>query len=270
MRLSAARRARAVLLTALLVLLPALGPTAVALERAGTARIVEIVDGDTVVLDDGSQVRLVGLQAPKLPLGRPNFPTWPLAAEAKAALEEIALGQRVSLSYGGTRMDRHGRRLAHLHVLDEDGAPRLWVQGEMLRRGMARVYTFPDNRAMVAEMLALEREARAARRGIWALDWYRILSPAEAARHIDSFQLVEGRVLQAAEVKGRIYLNFGEDWRTDFTVSIPRRAWRAFRAAGMDPLGLEGERIRVRGWLEPRNGPAIEATHPEQIERLGR
>ena len=64
------------------------------------------------------EVRLVGIQAPKLPLNRPNFKEWPLAREAKDELEKLVLNQRVTLSYGGARMDRHGRTLAHLHTDD--------------------------------------------------------------------------------------------------------------------------------------------------------
>lgn len=235
-----------------------------ALEPGGTARIRSVVDGDTVVLDDAAEVRLVGIQAPKLPLGRPGFPEWPLAEEAKVALEQLAQGKEVALLYGGARVDRHGRRLAHLQTVGTDE----WVQGEMLRRGLARVYTFADNRSRAAEMLALEREARSKRRGIWANDFYRILSPDEAGRHIDSFQLIEGKVVATAEVKGRVYLNFGPDWRTDFTVSVSPQAMRLFRAAQVDLRGLEQRQVRVRGWLSLRNGPAIEASHPEQIEAL--
>ena len=66
--------------------------------------MVEVIDGDTVVLDDGKEVRLVGIQAPKLPLNRPNFKEWPLAREAKDELEKLVLNQRVTLSYGGARM----------------------------------------------------------------------------------------------------------------------------------------------------------------------
>jgi micrococcal nuclease len=227
--------------------------------------VEEVVDGDTVVLDrpvDGAlQVRLVGLQAPKLPLGRPNFPVWPLAAESKRALEDLVLGKPVELRYGGRRMDRHGRLLAHLH-----GPGGIWVQGEMLGAGMARVYSFPDNRWKVAEMLAIEGRARAAGRGIWGDAFYAVRNPAEAARHMDTFQLVEGRVLDAAKVKGRVYLNFGIDWRTDFTVSISARPLRLFTKSGIDALALEGRVVRARGWLKRRNGPMIEATHPEQIE----
>ena len=66
-------------------------------------------------------------------------------------------------------MDRHGRLLAHLYT--EDG---IWIQGALLNQGMARVYSFPDNRALISEMLAQEKIARAAEKGIWQVSFYRI------------------------------------------------------------------------------------------------
>jgi micrococcal nuclease len=49
-------------------------------------------------------------------------------------------------------------------------------------------------------------------------------------------------------------------------VTVLRRMGRAFGAAGVDPKKLEGRRIRVRGWIEQRGGPIINAETPEQIE----
>lgn len=233
------------------------------LEPGGEGRVASVVDGDTVVLADGRQVRLVGIQAPKLPLGRPEFRAWPLAEEAKQFLVALVLGERVRLFYGGQPVDRYGRQLAHLYL--DDGR---WVQGEILRQGMARVYSFPDNRALVAEMLALEREARRNRRGIWDHPYYAIRDHAETRRHIDSFQLVEGRVMRVGRGRRNLYLNFGANWRRDFTIAIGPRARRLFDDAGMDPVALEGRSVRVRGWLKWRNGPMIEVSHPEQIEPL--
>lgn len=230
-----------------------------------TAVVADVIDGDTVILDreiDGArQVRLVGLQAPKLPLGRVGFAAWPLSAEARSALETIVLGRTVTLHYGGARIDRHGRHLAHL--FDKSGR---WMQGEMLNRGMARVYSFPDNRAQVASMLAIEATARARRVGIWAHPFYSLRTPETVGRHINTFQIVEGRVLDAARVRGRYFLNFGPDWRTDFTVTIDSRSARLFRDADIDLLSFEGRVIQARGWLRSYNGPQIEVTHPEQIE----
>ncbi len=229
----------------------------------GTA--VKIVDGDTLVLDDGREVRLVGIQAPKLPLGRPRFRKWPLADAAKAALLTLTKGKRLALLFGGARIDRHGRVLAHLVRLSDN----LWIQGELLARGWARVYSFPDNRRAVAEMLALERQARAAKRGIWGNSFYAVISHSRAGRYIGTFQLVEGRVVRTAVIRRWAYINFGADWRNDFTISIRRRDLRRFRKDfGKRLEGLEGKKIRVRGWLRLFNGPRIEATHREQIEVL--
>ena len=72
----------------------------------------------------------------------------------------------------------------------------------------------------------------------------------------------------AAVVRGRGYLNFGDDWREDFTVSIGPRDRRRFETAGIDIEDYEGRLVRVRGWVDSFNGPMIEATHPEQIEVL--
>lgn len=232
-----------------------------ALTTGSPGRVVEIVDGDTLLLADDREVRLVGLQAPKLPLGRAGFEAWPLSDEAKATLGELTLDRVVTLAYGGRRVDRYERKLAHL--FRDDG---LWIQAEMLRRGMARVYSFADNRTLVRRMQRIEATARNADRGIWSHPFYRVRTVAEAHDLVGGFQLVMGRVRATADVRGRIFLNFGEDWREDFTVMIPPERTDAFDDAAFEPLDLEGRWVRVRGWIESYNGPMIEATHPEQIE----
>lgn len=233
------------------------------LEDGGTAKVVVVVDGDTVMLEDGRQVRLVGIQAPKLPLGRDGFEPWPLAEAAKSQLETLALGKTVRLGYGGRRLDRHGRVLAHLTT--REGR---WLQGEMLRAGLARTFSFRDNRSRVLEMLSLEREARAGRRGVWAEPFYAVRRAEALEQEIGSFQLVDGRVLAAARVRGRIYLNFGADWKTDFTITLDPKTRRLFEAEGIDWAAFEGKLLRVRGWIDSFNGPMIEVSHPEQIELL--
>ena len=257
---------RALILALLILAWTGPGVALGALDIVERARVVDVIDGDRVVLDDGREVRLVGLQAPKLPLGRTGFKAWPLAEEAKEALSDLTLGREVGLGYGGRRIDRHGRALAHLYLLDGNGTAGVWVQGRMLEAGLARVYSFFDNRALIDEMLSQERQARKKRRGIWAEPFYAIRSPGQVNGHVGSFQLVEGIVLHAAKVKGRIYLNFGEDWKSDFTVTLAPAVRRTFEAAGINPLDYERRRVRVRGWIESFNGPMIEASHPEQIE----
>ena len=232
-----------------------------------THKVIEVVDADTVRLDNKRQVRLVGLQGPKLPLGRPNYPTWPLAPEARAHLVKLIGDAPLTLHYGGAREDRHGRILAHLTTPPDENGQATWIQGAMLQAGFARVYTFDDNRALIPEMMALEAEARAAKRGIWADKYYRIRQLDDLAGTTDSFQIVEGRVLQVGLSRDRAFLNFGPDYKTDFTVAIAKRDFKNF-GRGFDPKRFDGKLVRVRGWVEAINGPSIDVTHPEQIELL--
>ena len=222
---------------------------------------VEVVDGDTLPLESGTEIRLVGIQAPKLPLGRRGFVAWPLGEEAKQALEEMALGRELTLYYGGRKKDRYGRMRAHL--VRDDG---LWLQGALLAGGWARVYSFRDNRSLIDEMLAREGAARLAVRGIWMLPYYAVRTPEEVVDDVGSFQLVEGRVMDSAIVQQRGYINFGADWKSDFTIAIQPKDRKLFGEDGENILRLKGRIVRVRGWIKSYNGAMIEATHPEQIE----
>jgi micrococcal nuclease len=228
-------------------------------------RVAAIVNGDTLTLGDGTRVRLVGIDAPRPPLGLAADVPWRLAEATKAALAEIAQDRTVTLRYDGAQSDRYGRALAQ--VYREDG---MWLQGELLRRGLARVHSYADNRAMVSEMLELEGEARAARRGLWRDPNYAVRRPEEAGRFIESFQLVEGTIVDVGKAKGQVFLNFGSDWHSAFTAHLPRNALPLFKESGLDPNSLKGARVRLRGWVRFYERPMIDVTHPEQIELLDR
>ena len=257
-------RAAALLVLALLLTAPparAAGPEA--LPAAGAALVKEVVSGDTLVLADGRTVKLAGIQAPKINAGRSRPFKWPLAEEARKALEALAMARAVTLHFGGIRQDRHDRIPAQL--VRDDG---LWLQGELLSQGLARVYPSGDLGVLGEELYAREGAARAARLGIWSQPFFAVRGPEGLGHEYDSFQLVEGRILAATLAKGQIFLNFGPDWRTDFTIRVPRRAVRAFRQLHGEPAQLQGRLIRVRGWVYRHNGPEIELVHPEQLERL--
>ncbi len=231
-------------------------------------KVVSVTDGDTLLLDNGLTVRLIGLQAPKLPQGRENFTAWPKSDEAKARLEALTLGKAVEVRHGGETRDRHDRVLGQLFVPD---TPELWVQRQLLAEGLARVYSFPDNRACLADLLAAESLARTMRLGIWADPYYTVRRadrPEALLARAGQYELVEGRVLLAEKAGGRVFLNFGRHWKTDFTAVIDARALGLFTATGLDPLALNGALVRIRGWVDDRDGPRIELTHPEQIEVL--
>lgn len=256
-----------------LILAVVLWPVAVlaaGVQDGGRAVVSQVMDGDTVLLDDGRLVRLVGLNAPERPgatKGRHDPRLQVFGSESQAHLKILVKGRTVILRHGGARHDRYGRVLAQLYRVEDSGA-ETWVQGAMLAAGMARVYTFADNRALAADMYAREDAARRDGRGLWALDAYAVRGPNDVAAHQGTFQVVAGRVVDAAKVKGTVYLNFGADWRTDFTVRLNKAALKVFKKTGVDPLAFQGHRVEARGWIADRNGPMITATHPEQIRLL--
>jgi endonuclease YncB( thermonuclease family) len=219
--------------------------------------------GDVVALRNGERLRLAGILAPHAgDRGKPRAVA-AAAAAARAELDALVRGRSLRLRQKSEARDRYGRIRAEAALADG----RI-LADEMLRRGYARVFATPDAAGRLAAMLALEREARAARRGLWALAAYAVRRDTEAGRYTDSYQLVEGTVLKAGRARAIFYLNFGDDYRRDFTVALDRPAVRAFRRAGLDPASLAGKRIRVRGWLIWRNGPYIAVAGPAQVEVL--
>ena len=135
--------------------------------------------------------------------------------------------------------------------------------------GQAQVGTRPGDAACARALLAAEAPARRGKLGLWANSSYGIKASDDLAGLLarrDRFTVAEGKVLSVRESGGTIYMNFGRDWSRNLTVTILRRNRPAFESAGMDPKKLEGASIRVRGWVEQRSGPRIEAARPQQIE----
>ncbi len=282
-------------------------------ERSAPRAVVSVIDGATLALDNGMQVRLIGTLAPSSLDADPgpdppnhsagddgeeegseiaananqqrnkNAPdTWQPAVAAREALARFVDGRSVTVATAGRQRDRYGRVLGHVFVdgpantgsnvgantrANSGGA---WLQGEMLATGHARAYGITDNYDCMDALVAAEAPARAARLGLWANPAYAIRSAALTRNlmHLrGTYQIVAGVVRASKRVKsGWIYLNFGKNWRSDFSASISPDVTRAHPAWAAALLDLKGRRVRVRGWIERRNGPAINIEHPSQIE----
>ncbi len=142
------------------------------------------------------------------------------------------------------------------------------LQESLTAKGAVRVAPQTDDYDFIRRLYALEEEARTARTGLWALDNYRIFDAQYAGGAIGAFNLVEGTVLTAEKHGSRFYLNFGEDFREDFTAGAASRLSSGWAKDGFDLAALKGAKVRVRGYVEAINGPSIDLKHPLQIERL--
>jgi endonuclease YncB( thermonuclease family) len=240
------------------------------LERGDLRAVTRVVDGQSLVLDDGTEVKLAGILAPRALDVAGVTPDWPPEREAVAALGALALGRTVSIHPIASRTDRYGRRMVHAFVVGGGGGD--WLQGRLLSLGHARALSLGDDERCADELLAHERFARTARIGLWANAAYQD-RPAYRTRELlrlrSTFQSVSGRVRKVAETKGAIYLNFGTDWLTDFTAGVRTTRTRSGGANWHARLAaLEGRRVRVRGWIERRNGPYIEIARMTDIEEI--
>ncbi len=231
-----------------------------------TARVAAVIDGDTVRLLDGREVRLVSALAPKAEMAPGSDEMRKLAETATKSLSNEILGREIGLAVTGKGQDRHGRLLAHAFV---DGDPERWLQRETIDRGLAWGYSLNNNSRCVGLLLRREERARIARAGLWATE-FGTIGDADRPRLLSGqtgrFAIVEGRVKTVGDRPKRAYLNFGKNWSEDFTVFVDRGDRERFNAAGIDLNGLEGRRVRVRGWMLDDRGPAIHLTNPEQLE----
>jgi hypothetical protein len=163
--------------------------------------------------------------------------------------------------------DRYGRLIAQVALADE---PR-WLTAELVASGLLRVAPNAGELACADALLAREREARAAKKGLWAEKRFEV-QKADALTELlaakGRFAVVEGTVHRIGETSGRTYLDFGRRYTEDFTIVIPRLARDAFQAAGVDLKSMRGKRVRVRGILYSSGGPAIETRSPQALELL--
>lgn len=221
------------------------------LSPAGTAEVAAVRDGRTLMLKDGRELRLMAIE---------------VTGQSRTALEIALAGRSLRLEKLGEEHDRYGRVVAFAFA----GDTRQSLQHVLLEQGQARVAARVGDKTCAESLLIAERDARRAGRGLWADPNFAPLAAENLPRlqaERGRFVLVQGKVLSVRESGATIYMNFGRRWTQALTVTMLRREAKRFAAAaGVEPKQLEGRRVRVRGWLEQRSGPTIEATAPEQIE----
>lgn len=234
-------------------------------------RVHAAPDGESVQLASGLVVALACVRAPAPRSGRalaePGF------TAARDALTALAIGERLAFApdLAEATRDRWGRVTALAWRRSDPEASSL--QRRLVRAGLVRVDPervgpddagAPDWDAASTGLLEAESEARAAARGVWREAYFAVRPADAASASIGAYQLVEGVVTDVAQVRGRVYINFGPDYRTDFTASIAPD--HVDRFVLDDVFALPGARVRARGFVEARNGPMIALSRPPQLE----
>jgi len=217
-------------------------------------QVAYVYDGDTFKTVKGEKIRLLGINTPEVTHG--SEPGQIMGDEATQALKRMITGKTVRLVFDKERRDVYGRTLAQVWL--RDGT---WVNGDMVRLGLAHVYTFTPNLRWAERLLALERPARKQRLGIWNTKRFSVISANQVKKFdIGQFHVVTGKV-------NRINRN-GFGFRlARLNVSIPRKYRTWFKSP---PRLYVGQNVTVHGMVRAgRKGSLYLALHsPFDLETL--
>ena len=135
--------------------------------------VTRVVDGDTLKLETGERVRLIGIDTPEMhdsqKLYRDSQSTKQdvrtiklLGRHAYEFTKNLVQGKRVSLEFDVVRYDKYKRLLAYVYL--PDGT---FVNAKIVEEGYASLMTIPPNVKYANLFLQLYQEARKAKRGLW-------------------------------------------------------------------------------------------------------
>lgn len=215
-----------------------------------------VVDGDSVILTDQRQVRLIGINAPEI--GKDGKPDEPLAGTARDRLRELVQGKNVRLEFEEEPRDHYGRWLAHLVL--PDGVS---VEEILLKEGLVSAIAIPPNVRQWRRLFETERGARAARRGIWGKPYSTPIPVESLDATRTGFHFVRGRVSHTGRSKKYVYLDMGPP----FALRIAQADWQQYFHGR--PEDWRGAQIEARGWISEQSGRLhMGIGHPAMLQRL--
>ncbi|MEM7618594.1 MAG: thermonuclease family protein [Pseudomonadota bacterium] len=233
------------------------------IKHTKTVRIDKIIDPLTIILKDETVIRLASIDIPNDKNSDWNIQALAYLNEMLPERTEVMLYQTRNAKSG--RVNRMNHQLAHLIIKDKN----IWVQGSLLNEGFARIYTAPNQDELLDDMRAAENKAIDEQKNIWGKATpFAIKTPENLDDLIGEFVVVEGTVQKVANIKNNAYLNFGKDWKTDFTVMLTSDNRRELSKNGLNAQMLAHKPVRIRGWLREYNGPLIELEDISHLQIL--
>jgi len=228
-------------------------------------KVLEVIDGDTIKLSNGKLLRYIGLDTPEVrikdKLGNFNYRPQPFSLEAKEFNRKLVEGKNVRVEFDIERTDRYGRLLGYCFVGET------FINKELIEQGYAALYTYPPNVKYVDSFVASQKKAKEKQKGLWGS--FEVINHSQASKYINQIRSVEGVVVGNYKSARCVFLNFGQNYRNDFSVVIFNNVLDAFKRKGIDVLSFyNGKKVRVTGKIREYNGPEIIVNSPYEIEVL--
>ncbi|WFP52045.1 thermonuclease family protein [Methylomonas sp. EFPC3] len=215
-------------------------------------RVEKVFDGDTILLDDGRKVRLLGINTPEI-AGR--IKSAEAGGEQAKQWLRLKLEQRKVFLQGDVeKQDKYQRTLAY--VFNEN---KQLINVELVKRGLATVNIHPPNLRYVNELLAAQEEAERGNIGVWSDAAY---SPTPVERldqsNYQGWKRVTGKIISLKQTVKHSYLLFSDK----VSVSIEPSSLPLFTALE----SYIGKNVEVRGWVKrSRDRFYVIVRHPADI-----
>lgn len=222
------------------------------------AKVLKVIDGDTLRLQDERSVRLIGVNAPEIDYE--NGHSEPLAEKARDFLQAL-IGQQqgfILIQYDVETEDRHGRQLAH--VFSRQGSN---IQMQLIASGLGVWIAVPPNLQYLDCYRAQEEKARQQKLGVWTQQYRAPRETLSLGIQDQGFIWMRGTVTRIGHGKKYLWLNFGEDVAVQVHKDdLPYFADPAFTT-------LKNKTISIKGWLFPyKKQLVMRLRHPAAVEVL--
>lgn len=203
--------------------------------------VAKVQDGDTLKLADGRSVRVLGINAPEITVGKKRGQ--PLGRESLASARQFVshAGGEVRLGFEAERRDHYGRWLAH--VYDKSGRS---LAAEQIRAGMAIQVSVPPNSAQESCLATIESRMRKNPTGVWRDAYWKEFTAKSLTPADTGFRVIRGKAIRV-DVNSSVWIEF----EGNLVARIGKGDWAAFKRK--DWKDLEGKTLEVRGWITARN-----------------
>ena len=224
-------------------------------------KVIKVIDGDTVKLSNGRLLRYIGIDTPEVRIkknGKFMYQPQPFSLEAKEYNRKLVEGKTVNVEFDIVKEDRYQRLLGYCFI---EG---ILVNADLIEQGLAVLYTYPPNIKHVKDFTKAQSRARKDKKGLWG--FYEAISSDEAERFVNQIRTVRGRILSTYNSGKVIWLNFGQNYKKDFTVAIFKNSFKYFHNKGIQPESFyKGKMVEITGKIREYNGPEIIVNTPYEI-----
>ncbi|MFA6281168.1 MAG: thermonuclease family protein [Candidatus Omnitrophota bacterium] len=225
-------------------------------------KVVRVIDGDTVKLENGESLRYIGLDTPETRIKKGSrfiYAPQPFALEAKKLNQKLVEGKYVRIEFDVEKQDVYKRLLGYCFV------GNTFINAKLIEEGFAVTFTIPPNVKYVDTFVALQRSAQETKKGMWGV--YETVSAQDSPKYVNQIRTVRGKISTSRQTKKTISLNFDTKGKENVKIIIFENSYDAFRKEGINPLQFyTGKTIEVSGKIRQyKNYIELIVSNPEEI-----